>query len=261
MELEKLTSAVEAILFSSDRPVPLARIVEALEPEEKISEEELAAAVEKIKEKYLDVTHGLELREAQGGFHFCTKAENAVWVRRFLAAKPFRLSRSALETLSIIAYRQPITRAEIDRVRGIDCSHLLRALIEKGLVKMAGKADVPGRPVQYATTPKFLETAGLNTLSELPPLSELEQLQGNTEEPERSFEEEISQFTDEKLTPLERAETINEGLQEIENLIGSVGKADKDIYESTLHSEIAQENESALASRRAHPNRQLTGYR
>ncbi len=244
MEQEQLTSAVESILFVSDRPVTLPRLVEVLGAET-VSEQEIASLIETIKAKYADQTHGFELREAQGGYHFCSKAVNAEWIRKFLQTKPFRLGRSALETLAIIAYRQPITRAEIDKVRGIDSSHLMRTLIERGLVKMAGKADVPGRPVQYCTTPRFLEVTGLKSVGELPPLSELEQLQGNTEDPTKPLEDGLERFIATTPTPQEIVEDT-QGLQEIDTLIQSAQRADKEIHESPLHAEIATENEAAL---------------
>jgi len=244
MEQEQLTSAVESILFVSDRPVTLTRLAEVLGTEV-VSEQEISSLIDSIKAKYADSTHGFELREAQGGYHFCSKAANAEWIRKFLQTKPFRLSRSALETLAIIAYRQPITRAEIDKVRGIDSSHLMRTLIERGLVKMAGKADVPGRPVQYATTPRFLEVTGLKSVAELPPLSELEQLQGNTDDPTKPLEDGLERFINAAPSEAEVFEDT-QGLAEIDTLIQSAQRADKEIHESPLHAEIATENEAAL---------------
>ncbi len=244
MEQEQLTSVIESILFVSDRPVTLTRLVEVLGAEV-VSEQEISSLIETIKAKYTDSLSGFELREAQGGFHFCTKAANSEWIRRFLQTKPFRLGRSALETLSIIAYRQPITRAEIDKVRGIDSSHLMRTLIERGLVKMAGKADVPGRPVQYATTPRFLEVTGLQTISELPPLSELEQLQGTADDSTKPMEDGLERFIQDTPTPAEVFEDT-QGLEEIDTLIQSAQRADKEIHESPIHAEVAQENEAAL---------------
>jgi segregation and condensation protein B len=246
MEQEQLSSVVESIIFISDRPVSLTRLMEVL-GEEIISEQELSSVISTIKEKYQESGRGFELREAQGGFHFCSKVQNVEWIRKFLSTKPFRLSRSALETLAIIAYRQPITRAEIDKVRGIDSSHLMRVLIERGLVKMAGKADVPGRPVQYSTTPRFLEVTGLQSLAELPPLSELEQLQGSTEDPNKPLENGLERFISNKVTQYEDlGEEQEMQLKEIDSLLDSVQKPDREVYESEAHAEVARENEAAL---------------
>lgn len=251
MEKEMLSSVLESILFAADRPVSLDRFKEVL-GEEGPSLKEIQEQVELLKTRYLEPTFGFELREAQGGFQFVTKAQNAEYVRRFLETKPFRLGRSSLEVLAIIAYRQPITRAEIDAVRGIDSSHLLRTLIERGLVKMAGKAEVPGRPVQYGTTPKFLEVVGLNTISELPPLTELEQLQGNTEDPLKALEAGLDKLIAEPPELLEKMEDQG-GLEEIDTMIASAHRGSKEVYESKVHSEVAEENENAVAALQSQP--------
>ncbi len=248
MELEQITSMIESILFVSDKPVSQERLREVIGVEV-TTEQDIKDALDSIKERYESPRHGYELREGHGGFHFGTKAVNAEIVRKFLQMKPFRLGRSALEVLSIIAYRQPITRAEIDKVRGIDSSHLMRTLMERGLVRMDGKADVPGRPVQYGTTPRFLEVTGLRTLGELPPLSELEQLQGHTpDDPIKRMEDGLDKILAESKTRAEVAATgeDTEGLDTIEAMIDSVHKPDREIYESEAHAEVARENEAAL---------------
>ena len=234
MEQENLTSVVESILFVADRPVTLNRLKEVF-GEQAPSDETLQEAIRSLRERYERTASGFELREAQGGFQFCTKVDNAEWVRKFLATKPFRLGRSALEVLSIIAYRQPLTRAEIDQVRGIDSSHLLRVLIERGLVKMAGKAELPGRPVQYATTPRFLEVVGLETLAQLPPLSELDQLQGDTEDPIKTLESGLDRIMAETKTVESTFADDTEGLQAIESLLQTAEGGEKEVYESKDH--------------------------
>lgn len=246
MELEKLAGAVEAILFAADKPVSVTRLQEVF-GEEGPTAEEITEQLKVIKERYLQGEFGVELREAQGGFHFTTKVENSEYVRKFLQTRPFRVGRSALECLSIVAYRQPVTRAEIDQVRGIDSSHLMRVLMERGLVQMAGKAEVPGRPVQYATTPKFLETIGLQSLSELPPLSELDQLQGDTEDPIKSLEAGLDRFMEESPgMDGEVTGTETEGLDEIDAMIQTADRGGKDVYESPVHAAVAAENEEAM---------------
>lgn len=246
MEDNELISAIESILFTSDQPVSMGRLQEVFGTEA-APEENLARCLREIKEKYLNGLFGFELREASGGYQFSTKAQNSDWVRKFLETKPFRLSRSALETLAIISYRQPITRAELDKVRGIDSSHLLRVLIEKGIVKMAGKADVPGRPVQYATTPKFLDLVGFNSLSDLPPLTELQQLQGDVvEPPQESLEDGLARFMNEQDFGTEAVIHAENGLEEIEQMLESVQKAGGEVYASPLHAEVGHENEAAV---------------
>ena len=253
METEKITSAVESILFASDRPLSISRLKEVF-GEEGPEEISIKESIDLIKERYLNPTHGFELREAQGGYQFVTKTENADVIRRFLETKPFRLGRSTLEAMAIIAYRQPITRAEIDQVRGIDSSHLLRSLIERGLVRMSGKAEVPGRPVQYSTTPRFLEVLGLGSLSELPPLSELEQIQGDTVDPMKTLEDGLDRFIQAQGEQAEVAtKEDQEGLAAIESMIDSANKGSKEIHESPLHAEVAAENENAVAALQSHP--------
>ena len=247
MEVNGITTAIESILFAADKPVSVERFLEVfadLNPRK----EDIEAGIAFLQKRYEGSDYGFEIREAQGGYQFTTKANNADWVRKFLETKPFRLGRSSLEVLSIIAYRQPMTRAEIDAVRGIDSSHLLRTLMERGLVKMAGKAEVPGRPVQYATTSKFLEVLGLQDLAHLPPLSELQQLQGDTEDPIKTLEKGLDRFITEELVDQEEVGNIDlqKGLDEIGAIISTADRSQDEVYESKEHAEVAHANQEAL---------------
>lgn len=248
MESLEMVSSIEAILFAADRPVSVPRFIEVLTVEEGQgpSETEIGEALTSIKNKFAAPDFGFELRETHGGFQLTTKAKNADVVRKFLATKPFKLGRSALETLSIIAYRQPITRAEIDVIRGIDSSHLLRLLIERGMVRMVGKAEIPGRPVVYGTTTKFLETVGLASLNDLPPLAELDQLAGDTEDPIKAMENGLDKFMATNTIPEDELDPT-EGLDEIDSMLNSAGDSDGEIYASATHREVGEENRSALA--------------
>lgn len=237
-------SILESLLFVSDKPISISRFQEVLG--EEISKEQIEETLKEIILKYSQELFGIELREAQGGFHFTTKIANSEWVRRFLQTKPFRLGKSAMETLAIVAYREPVTRAEIDKVRGIDSSHLMRTLIERGLVKMVGKADIPGRPVQYATTERFLEVTGLRSLQDLPPLSELDELQGHQKDKVATVEERLDEVFESKMTFEESMEVQSEELQKIDEILAPI-KPSSEIYESQTHAEVAQENELALA--------------
>lgn len=254
MAQEKFVSAVEAILFAAERPVSFDRVREAFGSPSP-NNDQILEAVSVLQDRYAGPDRGFELRKAQGGFHFVTKMENAEYIRRFQASKPFRLGRSALEVLAIVAYRAPITRAEIDQVRGIDSSHLLRTLIERGLVRMAGKAEVPGRPVQYATTERFLEVVGLKTTAELPPLSELTQLQGDAEDPQRKMEDNLDKFMrpiertaedEAAMVPLEDADGQDPTLNAIDELIQTADGSTKEVYASPVHREAAEANREAL---------------
>lgn len=162
---------LEGIFFVSDSPVRLETLVEIL-PES--NKEEILQGIGRIKIEYEDSSKGVELVEIAGGYQFRTKTRWAEWINRLKKAKTVKLSRSALETLAIIAYRQPIIRPAIEEMRGVDSGWVVRTLLEKGLVKMMGRKDLPGRPMIYGTTRSFLELFGLNTLADLPTLKEVQ---------------------------------------------------------------------------------------
>jgi segregation and condensation protein B len=124
---------------------------------------------------------GICLREVAGGYQFRTRADLSPWIRKLKAGRPAVLSPAALETLAVVAYRQPLVKAEIDRIRGVDASGALKGLLEKKLVRIVGRKDVPGKPIIYGTTRKFLEVFNLKDLSELPTLRELKDLQEQQE--------------------------------------------------------------------------------
>ena len=178
-----LMRVIEALLFSAQKPLSLREIavaVRSAEGEEspnafgKVKEAELVAALEQLKAEYLEQQRAFQLTEKAGGWQLVTDPKYAPWVRMlFPAPKPARLSAPALETLAIIAYRQPITRADVEAVRGVSIDGVLQTLIERGLVKIAGRAEIPGRPLLYETTQFFLDHFGLRSLDELPNVEEL----------------------------------------------------------------------------------------
>ena len=137
-------------------------------------EAEVAGALEQLKVEYIEQERAFQLNEKAEGWQLATDPKYASWVRQlFPAPKPARLSAPALETLAIIAYRQPITRADVEAVRGVNIDGVLQTLMERGLVKIAGRAEIPGRPLLYETTQFFLDHFGLRTLDELPNVEEL----------------------------------------------------------------------------------------
>jgi segregation and condensation protein B len=168
-----LRSAVEALLFSSDQPLTLALLAEALDaPPERVSE-----ALVELGAEYKARESGVELREMAGGWIVTTTAEQHEWVARMLHGKrKLRLSRAALETLAIIAYKQPVTKSEIEAIRGVDSSGTLATLLERSLVTIKGRSTVVGRPLLYGSTPNFLNYFGLKDLTELPRPEELRAL-------------------------------------------------------------------------------------
>lgn len=180
-----LARVIEALLFSAQKPIPLREIAATIKsaggadellPNEfaKVKETEVAAALEQLKVEYIEQQRAFQLAEKAEGWQFVTDPQYAAWVRQlFPAPKPARLSSPALETLAIIAYRQPITRADVEIVRGVTIDSVLQTLMERGLVKIGGRADIPGRPLLYETTQLFLDHFGLRSLDELPNVQEL----------------------------------------------------------------------------------------
>ena len=183
-----LNNIIEALIFASQKPLMPHEIVQALRSavtEEdadtkqfaKIKEEEIAAVLEQLKADYAQAGRGFLLVEQVNGWHVVTAPECAKWVRQlYPESKPARLSGPALETLAIVAYRQPITKADIEAVRGVAVDGMMQTLLEKGLISIAGRAEVPGRPLLYATTEHFLEHFGLRSVDELPNSSELRRM-------------------------------------------------------------------------------------
>ncbi len=166
----RLERIIESVLFATAAPVSLRRLVEVLGGP---TSKEVHAAVERLKSEYAAGQRGIQLREVAGGYQLRTARENAEWVRAVFREKPSRLGRAALETLAIVAYKQPVTRAEIEAIRGVDVDGVLSTLMARRLIKMAGRKEAVGRPLLYVTTPEFLEVFGLKDLNELPSLKEL----------------------------------------------------------------------------------------
>ena len=180
-----LARVIEALLFSAQKPLSIRELTAAikgagaedeLSPNEfaRVTKAEIAAALEQLKIEYVQEQRAFQIIEKAEGWQFVTDPAFAGWVRQlFPAPKPARLTAPALETLAIIAYRQPITRADVEAVRGVTIDGVLQTLMERGLVKISGRAEVPGRPLLYETTQFFLDHFGLRTLDELPNVEEL----------------------------------------------------------------------------------------
>jgi segregation and condensation protein B len=173
LEPQERQQILEALLLASAEPVTAARLGRVVpEGSAKQVREDLAA----LNERYASEGRGFRIEEVAGGHQLRTLPELAPYVQQLEPVPPLRMSRAALETLAIIAYKQPVTRAEIEHVRGVDAGPLLRGLLERRLVRIAGHREVPGRPILYATTPRFLEIFGLASLGDLPTLREIEEL-------------------------------------------------------------------------------------
>jgi len=163
-----LKRILEAVLFTLSEPVSLKTLAKAFDPSP--SYREIEDALVELKKEYLLDDRAFELVEVANGYQLRTKVKYAPWIKRIVSLRAPKLSRSALETLSIIAYRQPITRVEIEQVRGVDSSSVLRTLLDRRMTRILGRKDVPGHPKVYGTTKAFLEVFGLKSLSHLPPI-------------------------------------------------------------------------------------------
>jgi segregation and condensation protein B len=173
VEREEQKRIVEALVLAAGEPLAAARIAQAVPYLTPARARELAL---ELRADYEREGRGFELVEVAGGFQLRTRPELAEFVQRLEEERPARLSRAALETLAVVGYRQPVTRAEVEQVRGVDCGPVLRNLLERHLVRIAGHRDVPGRPMLYGTTRRFLEVFGLASLEDLPSLRDLDEL-------------------------------------------------------------------------------------
>ncbi len=173
MEREELKSIVESLLFVADGPQTLQRIGEILD---RADRETLPGVMTELQSDYESQNRGIRLVEVAGGYQLRTARTNADWVKKFLGGRPARMSKATLETLAIVAYRQPITKAEVEAIRGVDVDGVMTTLLERNLVRAVARKDVPGRPFLYGTTPEFLELFNLKDLSHLPTLKEMEEI-------------------------------------------------------------------------------------
>jgi segregation and condensation protein B len=173
MEREDLKSIVESLLFVADGPLTLQRLNEVVDG---ATREEIRAILDELQRELDTHRRGVRLIEVAGGFQLRTPKVNADWVKKLLGGRPARMSRATLETLAIIAYRQPITKAEIEAIRGVDVDGVINTLLERGLIRAVARKDVPGRPFLYGTTPEFLQVFNLKDLSHLPTLKEMEEI-------------------------------------------------------------------------------------
>ena len=179
MEDHHLKSAIEALLFVSGNPLSADRLKGIFE---EATVEQIEAQLQALRQEYDDRGAGIMLAEVAGGYQFATRPENAAWIRKFKSVKvSSKLSKPALETLAIVAYKQPITRSEVEAIRGVNIGGIMRNLMERRLVKIVGKKDVPGKPMLYGTTLEFLQYFGLKDLSALPTLREFQELEAGEE--------------------------------------------------------------------------------
>jgi segregation and condensation protein B len=228
---EHLSLILEAILFSAGKPLTEKQLLELFSEEERPSLSEIRQALFDLQASYAD--RGVELLNIASGYQFQSKVDFGPWISRLWEEKPTKYSRALLETLALIAYRQPITRGEIEEIRGVSIStSIFKTLLEdRGWIRVVGHRDVPGRPGLYATTKLFLDYFGLNSLDQLA-LTDIEQIQELTAEDAASKQMEMSELTNEEL--VDEANKIDEEIQiEIEN----------NVYTKELETENIEETE------------------
>ncbi len=170
--MDDLKNIIESLLFVADEPLTIERLKQIISGSEA---KELRAALEELTVDYETRLGGFYLNQVAGGYQIRTRPEYMEWIKRLLQPKPQRLSKAALETLAIIAYKQPVIRSDIEQLRGVDCGGVLRVLLERKFIRVLGRKEIPGRPLIYATTKRFLEVFGLKNLKDLPTPKEIEE--------------------------------------------------------------------------------------
>jgi segregation and condensation protein B len=170
--MEDLKNILESLLFVAEEALSVERLKKLVESADGA---EIRQALEALQADYDSRRGGFYLAEVAGGFQFRTRPDYTAWIRRLIDPKPVRLSKAALETLAIIAYKQPVIRTDVEHIRGVDCGGVLRQLLERKLVRVLGRKEIAGRPLIYATTKRFLETFDLKDLKDLPTPREIEE--------------------------------------------------------------------------------------
>lgn len=170
--MDDIKNIIESLLFVADEPLTIDRLKKIISGAES---RELREVLEELETDYETRQGGFFLKQVAGGYQIRTRPEYMEWIKRLLQPKPLRLSKAALETLAIIAYKQPVIRSDVEHIRGVDCGGILRVLLERKFVRVLGRKDIPGRPLIYATTKRFLEVFDLKNLKDLPTPKEIEE--------------------------------------------------------------------------------------
>ena len=173
LDTSRLRSILESLIFVSEEPISFRKLKTILEG---VPAKDLKAVLDELVEEFRKPEHGVTIEVVAEGYQMRTRPENQEWVKMLVQYKPVRLSKAAMETLAIIGYRQPITKTEIETIRGVDSSSALARLFELSMIKILGRKEIPGRPFIYGTTPEFLEVFNLKSLDDLPSLREIEDL-------------------------------------------------------------------------------------
>lgn len=196
--MENIKNIIESLLFVSEDPLTIGSIKNALEIEDP---KEIRSALKELTDDYENRNGAFRLHEVAGGFQIRTRPEYNQWIKRLIQPKASRLSKAALETLAIIAYKQPTIRSDVEHIRGVDCGGVIRILLEKKLVRVLGRKEIPGRPLIYGTTKQFLEVFDLKNLRDLPTPKEIEELRSTAEEQVESDTEKPPTDNEQEQTP------------------------------------------------------------
>lgn len=233
---EELTSVVESLLFSTDKPMS-AQAMKAAFQGTKIRVADIRKAIDRLQIIYSSGDRGVIVEEVASGYQLRTKPENMKYLKQTVKARPFKLSGPALEVLSIVAYKQPCPKAAVDEIRGVESGHLMRGLLERGILRFAGKSELPGRPMLYETSRKFLEIFGLRNIGELPSLNEIDQI----------LPEGIDETTEEKETLSDLtgrlSEEVSQSFSENEEELGKITEELQAINTSTEFFEQEKERQ------------------
>ena len=243
-KLENLTLHIEAIIFSSEAPVKVEEIQEALQKtngeESVIETEAILNSIEEITAKYYPATYAFELLKAGGGYQFLTKSDYHATISNFLNTKSKkRLSSAAMETLSIIAYKQPVTKTDIEQIRGVNSDYTVNKLLEKDLIEIAGRKEAPGTPILYEVSQTFMDYFGINSMDELPKLRDIQPQIENTVGEAPSIEEDAEpkvmpatngEASEEDAAEVPTEEVIEEAMEQVDERID---EADEPAAEST----------------------------
>ena len=250
VDADTVVSVVESVLFSTDKAVSIAYIKKAFEGTT-VKTDQIRKAIEELQIEYAGSKRGIFLEEISGGYQLRTKVDNMNYLKRIVKGKPFKLSGPALEVLAICAYKQPLIKAEVDEIRGVESGHLMRALMDRSLLRFAGKSELPGKPMLYETTRKFLEIFSLRSLKELPSLSEIDELipEGIGEEEEK---EHLSSVTDNMSVDADNSYSQGEEeLAKIEETLSDIDTTTEFFEQEKAREKARQEKEKADGIREA----------
>ena len=241
IETPDLKRIIESALFASSEPLSLDKILSLFTEEEKPERQDIREALDLLREEYQE--RGIELVEVSSGFRFQVKQNFAPWVSRLWEERPPRYSRAILETLALIAYRQPITRAEIEDIRGVSVStHIMKTLQERNWVKIVGHRDVPGKPAMYATTREFLDYFNLKSMDELPSLAEIRDL--DSIKPELEEPQEAPESATAESQPADQAELFSEEESEPQHEGEQNTAPEATVSEEEIQQQIAHQQDS-----------------